>query len=186
MSARERLAETTQGIESGLDEIGINVESAQRFDEIQHFARHRLVGSFHAELKRLERGGRPQTISTHSQSRIQRFMNFIIMLPIVIAASLLNLPPLLAANEAGKKLADDRNVVSLFRVMAGSVAFGFWIPAAVTISAFAYGWAGAASYGIISLAGLCCWNCFKTTARALPERGLEVRELKPMYLREVR
>ncbi len=47
--------------------------------------------------------------------------------PIVGAALLLNLPPFLAGWFAGQKFPDDRNVISLWRILVGIPVFAIWI-----------------------------------------------------------
>jgi len=46
---------------------------------------------------------------------------------VVVAAMLLNAPPVLAGFFAGKKFPDDVNVVSLWKVLVGIPAFLIWI-----------------------------------------------------------
>jgi len=75
-------------------------------------------------------------------------------IPVVGAAILLNLPPWLGGWLAGRKFPDDRNVISLWKILAGLPVFALWLATVV----FALLWAGhcgwLAAYLVITAAGV--------------------------------
>jgi hypothetical protein len=59
-----------------------------------------------------------------------------LLTPFVLAAALLNAPPLFAAWLAGRKLSDGPNVITLWRILVGAPLLFLWVAAflAVTIA----------------------------------------------------
>ena len=85
----------------------------------------------------------------------------------VLAAIAVNAPPFFAAAWAGRKLPDDRNVISLWRILVGAPAFLLWI-AALLVAAVTtdhLGWF--AGYAVITSAGLRLYHRAKKLAVAV-------------------
>jgi hypothetical protein len=97
--------------------------------------------------------------------------------PIVAAALLLNLPPFLAGWFAGRKFPDDRNVISLWRILVGIPVFVLWA-AAVCLGLLLQGrllWLGL--YVVATWLGLQLYYRVKKLAVAV-HNGIRCRQLK--------
>lgn len=77
-----------------------------------------------------------------------------IQAPLTGAAALLNLPPLAAGWWAGRRLADARNTIALWRALIGLPAFGLWIVAVAGIALALGRPALLAGYVLLTAAGL--------------------------------
>jgi 1-acyl-sn-glycerol-3-phosphate acyltransferase len=82
--------------------------------------------------------------------------------PVVLAAITLNFPAFAGAWFAGRKIADARNVVSLWKILVGVPAFLFWFPA--TILALTFHPIAVIGYVGITLAGLLFYRRVKKLA----------------------
>jgi 1-acyl-sn-glycerol-3-phosphate acyltransferase len=151
-SAFERLKELRRRIQTALEGVGVNVESAERLRTIEQLAYIATLGtarSYFSALKSLEQHI-PAPIATawHTLEaecagrRLWRHQGvplfpirppwlyvgaFAVVTPFMLVAIAVNAPPFLAAAWAGKKLPDDRNVISLWRILVGMPAFLLWI-----------------------------------------------------------
>ena len=64
----------------------------------------------------------------------------LLLTPLVAAAGLLNLPPLLIAWSAGRRFADARNTIALWRLLAGFPAFLGWIAGLLALAIMTGHW----------------------------------------------
>ena len=202
----ERLKELKRRIACGLEEVGINVESAEQQDRIQRLAYAATLAtprSYFQSLKSLE-GGVPKAVEEAETSleadRAGNRLRFhqgvplmpmspiwvyalalLAFAPMVGAALLLNLPPFLAAWFAGWKLPDGRNVISLWKILVGIPLFALWA-AAVSLVLLLQGrllWLGL--YAVVTWLGLQLYYRVKKLAVAV-YNGLRCPQLKPRLL----
>jgi 1-acyl-sn-glycerol-3-phosphate acyltransferase len=201
-----RLKELKRRIECGLEVVGINVESAEQQDKIQRLAYAATLAtprSYFRSLKSLE-GGVPKAIeeaqtSLGAEREASRLLfhqgvplvpmspiwiyalALLACAPIVAGALVLNLPPFLAGWFAGRKFPDDRNVISLWRILVGIPAFAFWA-AAVCLVLLLQGkplWLGL--YVVATWLGLQLYYRVKKLAAAV-HNGIRCPQLKPRLL----
>jgi 1-acyl-sn-glycerol-3-phosphate acyltransferase len=201
-----RLKELKRRIEGGLQEVGINVESAAQLDQIQRLAYAATLAtprSYFKTLKSLE-PGIPMAIS-EDETRLESLragnrllfhqgvplvpmspiwiygLVLLACAPLEAGALLLNLPPFLAAWYAGRKFPDDRNVISLWKILVGIPAFALWA-AAVCLVLLLQGkllWLGL--YVVVTWLGLQLYYRVKKLAVAV-HNGIRCPRLKPRLL----
>jgi 1-acyl-sn-glycerol-3-phosphate acyltransferase len=88
-------------------------------------------------------------------------IHFWLLTPIVLAAFILNIVPLLISYIVSKKLSDDNNVVTLWKMLVGTPIFLIqWL--AVIISAFYRPWF-IPVYAVISFAGLYSYDLWRSS-----------------------
>lgn len=86
---------------------------------------------------------------------------------VTLAAVAVNLPAFLAGWFAGKKFPDDRNVISLWKILVGVPVFILWL-AGVTVALLLFGkWWWLVVYAAITWLGLKCYYRFKKLAVAV-------------------
>jgi len=165
-------------ITDGLRAVGVNVDSEQalRDREVLAFAASldgrtsygqclkrleaALPASLQARLRELRRSSSEQRAWSFQGlplvapgAGIRELMQLLGLLPLVLAALVLNLPPLAAAALAGRRLADDRNVITFWRAAVGFPAALIWaIAMLIGLSRLSHGVAFA--YAAVSLAGV--------------------------------
>ena len=164
-SAAERERAVMAIVERELEALGVNVESADdlaRLEALAALATGETAGRrWWGAQKRLERcpvpppverdwdtvsraisGGRLASDYGHlARSRRGPLWSVLWMLvqaPLVAAGALVNLPVLVGAWLAGRRLADARNTIALWRVLAGLPLFALWA-ATVVIASVAVG-----------------------------------------------
>jgi hypothetical protein len=101
--------------------------------------------------------------------------------PVVLAAVALNLPPFLAGWIAGKKLPDDRNVISLWKILAGIPVFVLWVVALVLAAILSGKLLWLAAYVGVTCVGLKLYYRFKKLAVAI-HNGLLCPKLRARML----
>ena len=74
--------------------------------------------------------------------------------PIVLAGAVVNLPPLLVAWLASRRLADDLNVVALWRILVGLPVFLAWFVMVSLSLVFFAGWLPSLGYVLLTLVAL--------------------------------
>jgi 1-acyl-sn-glycerol-3-phosphate acyltransferase len=79
---------------------------------------------------------------------------WVLLTPFVVAAAALNLPVVVLAWYAPRKLADGPNVISLWRALAGIVSAYAWVPLATGVLLGMFGVVAALAYLAVSVAGL--------------------------------
>src|SRR5262249_16257599 len=106
----------------------------------------------------------------------------LILAPVVLAAMLLNAPPLLAGFFAGKKFPDDVNVISLLKVLVGIPIFLICIGVVCLTCILMGKFIWLLGYGALTWAGLHLYYRVKKLAVAV-HNGLRYPQLIPTMLR---
>ena len=181
-------------IASALEEIGINVESAEYLELARKTAYSATLGtsaSYYETLKAIEEGI-PESVSSAWQEleaemgksparplchqgvplfpvgpRIVYGLLFLVLAPVALTAFVLNLPPLLGAYWAGRKLSDDLNTISLWRLLVGAPLFILWAALVATATAVTGYWLAGCCYAAISYLGLRSYYRVRKLAVAL-------------------
>ena len=86
---------------------------------------------------------------------------------IVITAIAVNLPPFAAGWYAGKKFPDDRNVISLWRILVGFPVFGLWVGLVAASLVLLGNGGGLAAYLLLTYLGLKLYHDFKKLSVAV-------------------
>ena len=117
----------------------------------------------------------------------------IIFIPLILAAAIVNLPIILAAYGAARRLADDENVVALWRLLAGLAASCIWwlmlVIGAMLIMGAARGTMAIIGAALITALGLHVWRPWRLAVVATfnamrsPDLSKPVRELREATLR---
>jgi 1-acyl-sn-glycerol-3-phosphate acyltransferase len=117
----------------------------------------------------------------------------VILWPVILAAAIVNLPIILAADGAARRLADDENVVALWRLLAGLAASCIWwlmlVIGAMVLMGAARGTMAVIGAALITALGLLAWRPWRlavvTTFNAIrfPDLSKPVRELREETLR---
>ena len=151
----EQISETKRAVTEALEKVGVNVESMEYFGEISMIgAMTAPAGRYFEALKLCEKGipeklqapwrtlrdGLQSKDLVHSEAATSfspvppwiSVLGAIFLAPFVAAAALLNFLPLGGAFWAGKKFPDERNVITLWRILVGAPLF-FLCFAAVTL-----------------------------------------------------
>lgn len=206
---RARLAILKKRIHTSLEEVGANFPSEQDQERAEAAAYAATLGTTHSyagALKKFERHfpehlasewsalqAHPDWPSLWRHQGLPLFpikrrhlpvyaLWFAATAPWAALGALLNAPPLLAACVAGKTCADERNVISLWRVLVGVPAAALWVPAMTLLLAIVGPWFLPAAYLLIS------WLGFQTFYRAgklavTLHNGLRFPQLRRQALR---
>jgi len=203
-AGEEPLADVKNSITRGLENVGINVDSMEYFEELQTIGAMALDrrSNFHA-MKLCEKGiperlrlswevlreGMRSSDLIHSKaaSTFSIFAPWIsllaglILAPLVAVAALLNFPPLAGAYWAGKKFPDAPNVITLWRVLVGAPLLCFWFAAVFAGLAVAGKAAWFALFFLLTILG---WLAYGPVRQFLVTawNGLRFRELRRQYL----
>lgn len=202
----ERLRIMKRRVQIALEEVGINVASIERQEMIQRIAYMTTLGSsrsYFVSLKTLERAA-PENIM-QEWKRLESKLRDVklwrhqgvplfpvgpkalyvlaafVIAPFVLAAIVLNLPAFAAGWFAGRKIPDDRNVISLWKILVGIPVFALWISAVMLGLALAEKFWWLAGYGAITWLGLRFYYRFKKIAVAV-HNGLRHPALRPRML----
>ena len=200
-----RLREIKRRIQAGLEEVGTNVVSEGYQDQIQRLAYVTTLAtprSYFKSLKALEQRipeailqaaagletdlGRSRLLAHQGVPLFPMGPVWLYALalavfgPLVLTAILFNLPPLLAGWLAGMKFPDDRNVISLWKILVGIPAFALWGAAVVLVLLWERPWY-AALYFLFTWLGLELYYRVKKLAVTL-WNGLRYPKLKPRML----
>lgn len=168
-------------ISSSLEEIGVNVESSEYLELARKIAYSATLGtqaSYYETLKVIEEG-LPENVSsawedletemeeTRAQplchqgvplfpvgARALYWLLFLVLAPFALAAFALNLPPVLGAYWAGRKLSDDLNTISLWRFLVGAPLLILWVAIVAAATAVTGYWLAGCCYAVISCLGL--------------------------------
>lgn len=146
----ERIVEAKNAISRALENVGMNTESAEYFEELRMIARAASPGGSYFHAMKLCEKGIPQGLRAPwmelrralraagnlKQSEIAAaFMPTspwislfagVLLAPFVVLAAALNFVPLTGAYWAGKKFPDAPNVITLWRILVGAPLFFFW------------------------------------------------------------
>jgi 1-acyl-sn-glycerol-3-phosphate acyltransferase len=174
-----RIKELKHRIQSALESVGVNVETEEEQAAIQRLAYVSTLGterSYYRSLKFLEKGVPPRIENAGRQfeaaidgRRLLRHQGvpllpkgsvwgylaaLLLCAPFVIGAVIINFLPFSAAVIAGWKLPDDRNVVSLWRILVGVPLFVLWA-AGVSVAMLLTGhWLWLAMYVLVTVLGV--------------------------------
>lgn len=152
------LPELKHEIASRLEALGINVDSDDHYRDIRalasfvspeipyHLALKILEPAIPAQLLQpwltlrdaLDSRGllNPEKSPFSPQSPILTALSALLLSPLILAAALLNAPPLLAAYLAKRKLPDGPNVITLWRILIGAPVLFSWIVFLSALSLF--------------------------------------------------
>lgn len=183
LSQLGRLKELKRRVNAGLEAVGTNFNSAeelQRAELLAYLATLETGRPYFDALKAMEPGlpgnvlARWQEFETILSSRrpalhqgaplfpdipLPLALLFLILLgPIVLTGALANLPPLLAGWFAGKKFADGRNVIALWRILVGLPVFLLWFCLAALVLAIYAGGIAALAYAGLTFLALQLWT----------------------------
>jgi len=148
----EQLAEAKRTIERALEDVGVNAESAEYFEELRMIARTAApeVSYFRAmklcekeipeELRLQWKELREGLTASHLKwseaaipfSPASPWMSLFVgtlLSPLVAGGAVVNFLPIAAAYWAGKKLPDAPNVITLWRILVGAPLFFLWFVA---------------------------------------------------------
>jgi len=205
-SSLARIKELRRRIQSALEEVGLNVASAETQRELEQLAYVSTLAtprSWFDSLKALESGVptpireraralEPQLQGRHllrhqgvplfpMRSPALYLMVLLLMAPMVLTGIAVNLPPLLAGWIAGKKFPDGLNVVALWRILVGAPLFVAWVVFTLAISCVTKKPLLAVSYLLITLLALLLYYRVKKLAVAV-HNGLRFPALRPAML----
>jgi 1-acyl-sn-glycerol-3-phosphate acyltransferase len=101
--------------------------------------------------------------------------------PVVIVGIAVNAPPWLAAWGASRKLADDSNVISLWKILVGLPAFVVWMTLVVGVLAAFQIWRGVGAFALLTW--VMCAGYDRTKRAAVGAyNGLRHRALRPRFI----
>ena len=202
----ERIKEMKRRIQFALEEVGINVTSPEYQETIQRLAYVATLAtprSYFKTLKALEKSI-PEKILQASRAlepelRTRKLLchqgvplfpmgpvslyllALVVLAPLVIIGAWFNLPPILAAWWAGKKVSDDSNVISLWRILVGLPLFVSWALLVMVVAMVLGKWAWLAVYVAATGAALKLYYRVKKLAVTV-HNGLRYRELRAPLL----
>jgi Acyltransferase len=149
LSASLSVAEIKTELSNCLEAVGVNVDSDTHYDEIRTLASFVSPNfPYHYALKTLERAmastlqdpwrALRDSLASHGllhpekspfspRSPLLTLLSALFLSPFVLAAGLLNAPPLLGAYLAGRRFPDGPNVITLWRILFGAPLFVFWL-----------------------------------------------------------
>ena len=189
-SRMELLKLMKRRVQSAIEEVGINVASDDYHEQIRRLAYAATLGtprSYFKSLKAMEPAVPAKIMEAWEQMRLSTgklwfhqgvplfpagqvvlYLLFLaVICPIVLAAIILNLPAFVAGWYAGKKFPDDRNVISLWRILVGVPVFALWLATAVlTMLLLSKSWCLLA-YLAVTWLGLKLYYRFKKLAVAV-------------------
>jgi 1-acyl-sn-glycerol-3-phosphate acyltransferase len=201
----ERIESLHDRITVALESVGVQFESAQQQAQAERLAYVATLAtprSYFASLQRLQ-AGIPARVRAAGEA-LDRTLDhrfvlrhqgvplcpmgpwvvyaalLLLMTPLVAAAALINAVPLTVAFLAGRFVADGKNVIALWRLLAGLPAFVLWWGASIVAAAAfdASTWLGACA--LLSLVGLFCWYRYKKLAVATLNGALNPGLRQPM------
>ena len=203
----QQLNELKRRFEAALLKAGVNVESDEQQDTVQRLAYVATLGTsrsyFHA-LKHLESGIPEEVLSGWKSLSLEfsrpgllfhqgvplfpvfpmplMIVALALLGPLTIAGWMVNAPPLLAAAWAGSTFPDERNVVSLWRILVGVPVFMIWSVLILLISALTGHLSFAAIYLILTFAALKLTRRTRNVAIEI-NNGLRYPDLKARAMR---
>jgi len=201
------LKELKQRARLALEAIGINVVSEAYQDQIHRLAYVSTLAtprSYFGSLKALEHEI-PKPISQAAKDLENLIKNrrllfhqgvplvpmgavsiyafaFVLLAPVVGLAMILNAPPVLAGWFAGKKLPDEANVISLWKVLVGIPVFLVWLTLIGTVCLVLGKPAWLLFYLVLTWAGLDLYYRVKKLGVAV-YNGLRYPRLRPALVR---
>jgi 1-acyl-sn-glycerol-3-phosphate acyltransferase len=174
----DRLSELKRRLTRSLEDVGINVDSREVQEKIEKLAYASTLGtsrSYHESLKSLETSIPPSLDArwrslqremehrpfTHQGVPLVPLRNgwlyalvLAVLSPFVLAGAALNVVPLLGATLASRRLADGRNVVMLWKILAGVPLLVVWALAIAAASIAAGQPLLVAGYALVTLTAI--------------------------------
>ena len=174
-----QLKEMKRRMNSALEAVGANFPSVEVQTDAERLAYAATLGTPHSYFdslkwfehgvpealqqswRELERGMATRRLWQHQ--RVPLFpmgpwVVYAVLLavtaPMVVAGTLLNLPPLLAGWLAARRFADDRNVIALWRILVGFPVLLVWFVVMLALAGIAGGWWWAAGYAGLTFIAL--------------------------------
>ena len=206
LSSRRKVVELKRRIRESLEEVGINVPSEEYQSLMRKLAYTATLGSpygYYEVQKALERELPPALLSAWEslQPQLARcrlryhrglplfpmrsmwlYAAFLAVLaPLVAAGALANCGPLAAGCWAGERLADDTNVISLWRILVGVPTFLVWVCCWAVAAVLAGTPALFLVYVAVTWLGLRCVYRFRKLSVAV-HNGLRHPELREPLL----
>ena len=152
LQGEAQLAQAKEAITRALEDVGVNVESVDYFEERRAIARMASPGGSYFHTMKLCEKGIPRElqgawdalrdgIRANNLKQSEAASPFsmaspwtslfagVLLAPFVAAAAAINSLPLFAAYWAGKKFPDAPNVVALWRILVGAPLFFLWFVA---------------------------------------------------------
>jgi 1-acyl-sn-glycerol-3-phosphate acyltransferase len=188
----ERLRLMKRRMQAALEEVGINVTSDDYQHTIQRLAYVATLGatrSYFKSLKAMEKAvpekilnawrdleqeSREAKLWFHqgvplfpSGSVVLYLMSFLAVSLVVFAAIAFNLPAFAAGWYAGRRFPDDRNVISLWRILVGVPAFVLWSGVVIVTMTLLGKFLWLIVYALVTCAGVKLYQRFKKLAVAV-------------------
>jgi len=190
-----RLKEMKRRIVTALESVGANFSSSEAQEHAQRIASAATLGttrSYFSALKSLEAGA-PESLLAQCQELTSQLtprrlrldddlpacpmeswplalLQLLTPGPIVLAGALINLPPLFLGWLAAHVLADDRNVIALWRILVGVPVFVIWFVAINLGLAFLAGGGWVLAYILLTGAALKLFGHTRRLAVAVWDR----------------
>ena len=145
-----------QRITAALEAVGVNTETAEELHRVEvmaSLAAEKPGERFHQRLKALESAEMPQPVASAWRRVIESDLStnlevpvvsqrgapwsalwLLIQLPFVIAGFIVNLPVVLGAWAAGRRFADARNTITLWRILIGMPLALVWLVTIATVA----------------------------------------------------
>ena len=188
LSERRRIATLMARITAALESLGVNTASGAELSRIESSAALAIESEpadpgarYYAALKALERTTPPEHVARAwgriVGAMVQRRVFTALGIPVysrrgtlwnacwlaiqavaVAAALILNALPVAAAHYAGKRLADARNTISLWRVLVGTPLAASWAVAIAVIAGVSDHWWAIGAYAGITALGLALYS----------------------------
>jgi 1-acyl-sn-glycerol-3-phosphate acyltransferase len=202
----ERVEVLMQRIAQALEALGVNVDSREDLARSERLAAMAADGDanlYYRTLKRLEQSPLPDPIREDGQ-RLERAVDrgelatafgapvfskrgvwwslawLLIQAPLTGAAALINLPPLAAGFWAGRRFADARNTIALWRLLIGFPVFCLWLLAIAAVTLALRRPLILAGYVLLSAAGLVLYpELIERWARL--RNHFRAQALRPVY-----
>ena len=217
LSRPARVHELKRRITTALEAVGVNVPDAAMLAHVERLACIATLGtdrSFAATQKQLERGIPPvveaawRDLEPELARRRLWLHQGVPLFPmgsqawyallligaagLALPGAALNFPPFAVAAWAGRKFPDDRNVVSLWKILVGLPAFLLWAVALIAAAAVSGRWLGFAAWLAATVMSLMLWYRVKKLAVIVhnglrfPELRARVLAFRELVLKEVR
>lgn len=179
LSEHEKLKELKRRINHALEDVGVNFASASAQEMAERLAFAATLGTgrgYFESLKALEPGLPPllsEGLANFSESRLLGFqgvplfpgkpwISYFLFLsalgPPTVAGALFNLPPLVLAWTAARRLADENNVISLWRILVGVPLGVLWAGVMLVLMGWFSGAVGIAVYLFFTFVALKCFR----------------------------
>jgi 1-acyl-sn-glycerol-3-phosphate acyltransferase len=188
-TGQPRTIEIMRAVTAGLEAVGLDCETLEERAAVEAMAYAATLGqadigyaqALHAvhgmpgeDLTALLEAARSDGVSCHqgiplipTRSVLLYVLLWLMLTPAVVIAALLNLPVVVAAYLAPRRLADGPNVISMWRALAGTGAACLWVPAVFGVCLAMFGLVPAAACVALSWTGLASFYRWKKLSIAI-------------------